>query len=487
MSLELRNITKHFGPVLANNNVSLEIQAGEIHGLLGENGAGKSTLVKILSGFLTSDDGEIELDSNVLHLSSPYDAVNAGIGILHQEPLVFLPFTLVDNFLAGSPKKFKFNRKSVRLAIEQISKEFGFDFDTNSIASELTIGERQQLEISRLLWLGARILILDEPTTAISSNQRIRLFETIKKLADAGMSVIFVSHKLEEIQSICDKVTILRKGELVGTRDLPCDSSELVELMFDKSIGSQLEFNTKTGKSKLVLKNIASRESNSTITNVDCEILEGEIVGIAGLEGAGQRVLLRAIVGLSNCHEGDIEFAGNFITNMPYEKRIKNGFYYLPSDREQEGLISGFTIAEHFALNFANKKKTLNWASIRTYSRLMIEKYSIKGTIDSTPESLSGGNQQRLLLALMPDELSVILMEHPTRGLDMESASWVWEQLLTRTRFGTSIIYSSSDLDELMIYSDRILVCFSGKIVGVVNANQTNTEEIGLMMSGVLS
>ena len=212
MSLKLLNITKRFGTILANDDISVEIGEGEIHGLLGENGAGKSTLVNIISGSLVTDSGTVELDGNYLDLSSPTDAIESGIGILHQEPLVFLPFSIIDNFLAGLPKSRDFDRTAVRDAISEISQEYGFDLEPDAIASTLTIGERQQLEIARLLWMGARVLILDEPTTAISEDQRENLFATIERLAASGMSVIFVSHKLEEIQSICNRLTVLRKG-----------------------------------------------------------------------------------------------------------------------------------------------------------------------------------------------------------------------------------------------------------------------------------
>jgi len=484
MSLKLLNIRKSFGTILANDDISVEIGQGEIHGLLGENGAGKSTLVNIISGSLTSDSGTISLDGKYLDMSSPSDAIEAGIGILHQEPLVFLPFSIVDNFLAGLPKSRDFDRKLLQDDVRKISQEYGFDLDPNALASNLTVGERQQLEIARLLWMGARVLILDEPTTAISETQRENLFTTIKLLAANGMSVIFVSHKLDEIQSICDRVTVLRKGSLIDTPTLPCPTSELVNLMFGEYTQDIPQNQSVIGENLLVLDGICVKDANSVIEEVHCKFSEGEIIGLAGLEGAGQRILLRGIAGLTKCYRGRIFFKEKEITNQSYKWYMENGFHYLPADREGEGLIQGLTITEHFALA-GNQSQTIDWNKAAQLAEDKLREYSIRGTVTSKPEDLSGGNQQRLLLALMPDNLSVLSMEHPTRGLDIESAEWIWKELLERSKNGTTIIFSSSDIDELINFSDRILVCFSGAIIGNLLPKETTPYEIGSLIGGI--
>ena len=485
MSLKLLNISKIFGTVLANDDISVDIGQGEIHGLLGENGAGKSTLVNIISGSLTSDSGTVELDGEYLDLSSPTDAIEAGIGILHQEPLVFLPFSIVDNFLAGLPKSRDFDRKLVRDDIRNISQEYGFDLDPDTVASNLTIGERQQLEIARLLWMGVRVLILDEPTTAISEAQRENLFTTIERLAANGMSVIFVSHKLDEIQSICDRVTVLRKGVLIDTLIVPCPTSDLVNLMFGGYTQSIPQNQTLLGQELLILDGICVKEETAAIEEVHCKFSEGEIIGLAGLEGAGQRLLLRSITGLTKSYKGSTYFKGEKITNHSYKWYMENGFHYLPADRSGEGLIQGLTITEHFALTGNQSRKTIDWNKSRQLAEDKLQEYSIRGTVNSKPEDLSGGNQQRLLLALMPNNLSVLSMEHPTRGLDIESAEWIWKELLDRSKSGTIIIFSSSDIDELINFSDRILVCFSGEIIGNLSSKETTPYEIGSLIGGV--
>jgi simple sugar transport system ATP-binding protein len=483
MSLELRAITKRFGSVVANDTISLSVGPGEIHGLLGENGAGKSTLVKILSGFVTRDRGEIELDGIKLDLDSPNEAVASGIGILHQEPLVFLPFSVVDNFLIGSPKEY--GHTEAYEALLRISQQFGFDLNPDVSASNLSIGERQQLEIARLLWLGARVLILDEPTTAISSTQRERLFTTIRGLANDGMSVIFVSHKLEEVQEICDRVTILREGKISASVDLPSSVEYLVSKMFGSKILPQIQKPEVDGSSLLELTSVSAFELTGQIRDASLSVKQGQVIGLAGLEGAGQRTLLRAMAGFVPFSSGSFMLQDVEINELDYLERLRLGFYYLPADRQREGLVSGLSITEHVALSMSDNSMVVDWKIARSEAVRRISKFSIKGTTESTPESLSGGNQQRLLLALMPEMPSLLLMEHPTRGLDIESAAWVWSYLQVLRESGTSIIFSSSDLEELTTYSDQIAVCFSGRIIDRIDATQGTVQELGLLIGGV--
>jgi len=484
MSLELRDIHKYFGPVRANDGISLTVEGGTLHGLLGENGAGKSTLMKILSGFYAPDGGEIVLDGEPIRASSPRDAIAHGIGMLHQDPLVFLPFTVLDNLMLASPGSLRLNRSQARDEFAEMCERFGFTLDPASLVRTLTVGERQQLEIVRLLWLGARVLILDEPTTGISAPQRVKLFETLRTLAAAGMSVIFVSHKLEEIDELCERVTVMRQGRVVGHAELPCPSESLVEMMFGAAIEIEGRESVALGKPMLVTKGLTVNERLLSIRDLDLEIRGSEVVGLAGLEGSGQQTLLRACSGLRNLDGGTIELDGIDLTKTDYAGRLSSGIQFLPAGRLEEGLITGLTLTEHLVLGDPDTPFFVDWDEAEISAADTIAANFIKGRPTSTADELSGGNQQRLLLAMLRPGLHLLLMEHPTRGLDIESANWVWGHLLARRSEGTSIVFASADLDELLRYSDRILVFFSGRVIAELDADATDVEELGFLIGG---
>ncbi len=484
MSLELRDIHKHFGPVRANDGVSLTIEAGTLHGLLGENGAGKSTLMKILSGFYAPDSGEILLDGERIQPSSPRDAIAHGIGMLHQDPLVFLPFTVVDNLLLASPGGVRVDRRRARAELAEMCERFGFALDPGSLVRTLTVGERQQLEIVRLLWLGARVLVLDEPTTGISAPQRVKLFETLRTLASDGMSVIFVSHKLEEVDELCERVTVVRQGQVVGHAEMPCPSERLVEMMFGSAVEVEAATPVDLGEPSFRTKGLAVEERLLSLDDLDLEIRRGEVVGLAGLEGRGQQTLLRACSGLRGADGGTIELAGEDVTSMDYAARLEKGIQFLPAGRLEEGLITGLSLTEHLVLGDPETPFFVDWDGAEAEAGDTITANFIKGRPDSTADELSGGNQQRLLLAMLRPDLKLLLMEHPTRGLDIESANWVWGQLLARRLDGTSIIFASADLDELLRYSNRILVFFAGEVIAELDADRTDAEELGFLIGG---
>jgi simple sugar transport system ATP-binding protein len=484
MSLALRGIHKAFGPVRANDGIDLTVEAGELHGLLGENGAGKSTLMKIVSGFIEADRGSVTLHGDELQLRSPRDAVQAGIGMLHQDPLVFGPFSVLDNFLLGSPGRFRLDRKAGAAALADAASRYGFSFDPDALARTLTVGERQQLEIARLLWLGARVLILDEPTTGISASQREQLFEVLRRLAADGMIVIFVSHKLEEIEQLCDKVTVMRAGRIVGHHDMPTPTEELVRMMFGEVFVEGDRPAADLGEPALELDRITLSDRLIHVPELSLQVREGEVLGLAGLEGSGQRTLLQACTGLLRPDTGSIRLAGTDMAGRGYREHRAAGVHYLPAGRLEEGLVAGLTMTEHFELASGRTSFFVDWAGAQRETAQNIESHFIKGVPDSTAESLSGGNQQRLLLAMMPDEIRLLLMEHPTRGLDIESAEWVWTQILARRATGTAIVFASADLDELLRYSDRIAVFFSGRVIGVVDAATSGVDELGHLIGG---
>ncbi len=484
MSLALRDIHKHFGPVRANDGVTLEVAAGELHGLLGENGAGKSTLMKVLSGFHPADSGDVVLDGKTLDLGTPDAAADAGIGMLHQDPLVFLPFTVIDNFLLGSPGRLRVDRKEGERHLREASERYGFTFDPDALARTLSVGERQQLEIARLLWLGARVLILDEPTTGISATQRDKLFDILRRLAADGMIVVFVSHKLEEIEALCHRVTVMRRGKVVGDAELPVPTRDLVEMMFGEIIVEGARPDVTIGEPALELRNVTLEERVLTVSNLSLSVGRGEVLGLAGLEGSGQRMMLRACTGLLGCSGGSIRIAGTDLTRRSYHGFRDAGVHYLPAGRLEEGLVAGLTLTEHFELVSGRKSFFVDWDGGRAQTAARIEQSFIKGLPESTADALSGGNQQRLLLAMMPETITLLLMEHPTRGLDIESAEWVWDRLLARRETGTAIVFASADLDELLRYSDRVAVFFAGEVIAVVDAATTTPEQLGHLIGG---
>jgi ABC-type uncharacterized transport system ATPase subunit len=481
MSLELRGIHKRYGSVRANDGIDLHLEAGAIHGLLGENGAGKSTLMKVLSGFVAPDAGEVVLDGRSVPLGSTRAAIRAGIGMLHQDPLVFLPFTVLDNFLLGSGRRAA--RAGAARELERIGGEFGFQFDPGAPVRSLTVGERQQLEIARLLWLGARVLILDEPTTGISASQQERLFATLRALAGQGMIVAFVSHKLEEVEALCQTVSVMRRGKVVGEASLPCPTEGLVEMMFGRVVAPPQKEGVALGEPVLSLQGVRPAERVAG-AEYSLTVRAGEVVGLAGLEGSGQRPFLRTCAGLSRPAAGALRVDGRDMGSGRYRDFLAAGVHFLPAGRLEEGLISGLTVTEHFLLAGRAKGWRIDWGAAEADAGQRVAANLIVGTPGSTADELSGGNQQRLLLALMPPDLRLLLMEHPTRGLDLESTDWVWRQLLERSRRGTAIVFASADLDELLRYSDRILVFFAGRVLREVRAAETSGEELGHLIGG---
>ncbi len=482
MGLELRGIHKHFGPVRANDGVTMSVEAGTLHGLLGENGAGKSTLMKVLSGFHEADSGEVVLDGITLDLASPRRAMEAGVGMLHQDPLVFLPFSVLDNFVLGSEDV---DRADATRELEEFSDRFGFSFDPGAPARTLTVGERQQLEILRLLRLGAKVLILDEPTTGISATQREKLFETLRILAAEGLIVIFVSHKLEEVEELCSEVTVMRQGKVVGGTPLPVPPERLVEMMFGKVVSFSDRAEVAMGTDvALQLDDLSATDRLTAIEALSMEVSAGEVIGLAGLEGSGQQTLLRACAGLLPPTSGTITVAGSLLSGRAYPQFLDAGVHFLPAGRLEEGLVQGLTVTEHFVLASGSTDFVVDWEGAGRLAAEKVTTHSIRGTTESTAESLSGGNQQRLLLAMMPPNLSLLLMEHPTRGLDIESADWVWGQILRRRESGTAIVFASADLDELLRYSDRIIVFFAGSVFKVVDAAAIDGDMLGHLIGG---
>ncbi len=484
MKVELIHIHKRFGAVHANNDITLTVESGKIQGILGENGAGKSTLMKILSGYIQADSGEIRLDGKPVKIGSPSDAIRLGIGMLHQDPLDFPPMRVVDNLLIGHDGRLFPNRREVVRDFNELQSQFGFSIDPYAYVDTLTVGERQQLEILRLLWLGARVLILDEPTTGISASQKEKLFETLRKLAAQGMSVIFVSHKLEDVEFLCDRIAVFRKGELVGEVDPPYVTDELVRLMFGRVISVEEKQRYETCDVSFHLDHVTIEDYRLQIRDINLTVSCGEVIGLAGMEGSGQVQFLRTCAGLIRPVAGEINLGGKRLTGKPYRAFLEAGIAYVPASRMEEGLIPGLSLTEHFILAEEQSGFFINFDKALATTRQRIEDFNIKGTPFSTVESLSGGNQQRALLAMLRHPVNLLLLEHPTRGLDIESAIWIWGKLKERCKQGTSIIFTSADLEEILQYSDRILVFYGGKVSPPLDAESTTVEQLGQLIGG---
>lgn len=484
MKVELHNIRKSFGPVRANQDISLEIPSGTIQGILGENGAGKSTLMKILSGFFRQDGGEIRLDDSPVLIDSPADAIRRGVGMLHQDPLDFVAMNVLDNFILGHPGGLVPARADARQDLMDLGKRFGIQVDPQAELSSMTVGERQQVEILRLLWLGVQALILDEPTTGISAQQKQVLFDTLMRLAGEGKTVIFVSHKLEEVEELCDNIAVLQEGRLVGQITPPYDTDHLVEMMFGKVVKKGLRTTVERGAPVLELRNVSVETYRLNLREISLEVRGGEVIGLAGMEGSGQQLLLRACAGLVPPVGGEIRVMEQELAGRGFHEFQKSGVSYLPAARLEEGLISGLSLTEHFALAGQEKTVFVDWGAAYRRTKEQIEVFSIRGRPASPVESLSGGNQQRALLALMKAPLALLLMEHPTRGLDMESAIWVWRKLKERCMQGTAIFFISADLDEILHYSDRIMVFFGGQVSDPIETQGTTVDELGQLIGG---
>lgn len=485
MKVELQDIHKHFGPVRANDGCSVTIQSGTIHGLLGENGAGKTTLMKVLSGFISADSGVILLDGKSPPLRTPAEAIAAGVGMLHQDPLDFPPLSILDDFLLGQRDGLFPDRAKARRALAEMGGQFGFKLDPSAVVSSLTVGERQQLEILRLLSLGVQVLILDEPTTGISADQKVSLFAALRLLVAEGRTVIFVSHKLEDVQTLCHEVTVLRQGKVVGQCTIPCSNELLVETMFGQSLVSPPRADIVPGEPALELVNLSIGAGRVSVRGLNLQVRRGEVIGLAGLEGSGQGLVLRACAGLVAPAAGSVCLAGVELTGQPYDRFLAAGAAFLTAGRLEEGLIPGLSVCEHVALADRAGGFFIDWGVAREQALARIADFNIRGRPDSLVEGLSGGNQQRTLLALLPPKLNLLLMEHPTRGLDIESTMWVWDRLLERRRSGTAILFMSADLDEIIEHSDRILVFSGGHVTGPLSASATTAAQLGEYIGGL--
>jgi len=484
MHIEIRNIHKTFGKVHANNGISLTLQSGEILGVLGENGAGKTTLMKIIAGLLSCDAGEILIEDQVVKFVSADEALAAGIGMLSQDPLDFPIMTIFDNLYLGQKNGFFIKKREFQKKITETQASLGFDFKLTDFVGDLSMGERQQLEILRLMLYGSDLIILDEPTTGISLQQKMQLFDLLKRLSKLGKSIIFVTHKLADVNELCQRTIVLKQGLLVGDVVLPCESTALIEMMFGKRIDFQKINDVSKDTLNFCVQNLIIKDPRFISNPVDLTIQQGEILGLAGMEGSGQKTFLRTLAGLEKPLGGKIEFGDGRLVGTRNFEFINAGVFFMPAARMEEGLVQGMNLVEHFILTQESPQFFINDKDAMQVAQRRIKDFAIKGTPYSNAEQLSGGNQQRLLLAMLKENAHLLLLENPTRGLDIESTNWMWDKLHERCKKGASIIFASADIDELLRFSNRVLVFFGGKISHPYSISELTSEKLGSLIGG---
>ncbi|WP_419785588.1 ATP-binding cassette domain-containing protein [Pseudodesulfovibrio sp.] len=477
----LNDIHKHYGRVRANDGISLTLEPGRIYALVGENGAGKSTLMRILAGHTRPTSGSIEIDGESLTHLTPALARQHGVGMLYQDPLDFPAMPVWENFQLGAPHRTK---REVVDVIGELSYRLDACFLPDEPVSSLTVGERQLLELLRLLDLGATTLILDEPTTGITPEQKRDLFNLLIQLArEENHTVVIVTHKLSEALEMADAIFVMRQGQLVSTLTPPYDERDLVNRMFGEAANGEvapLPRIDETKPPRLVLDDVLFAGPKYSMDQLDFTARPGECIGLAGLDGSGQELFLRGLCGLDRMPGGKLILDGHAYGSNDFKTLRRAGVQFVPADRLQLALFPALNLMEHITLAFPEQNRDRQ----KFYDEQCVDRFNLRAHPDTHASELSGGNQQRLLLSLIPDNATLMLMEHPTRGLDAGSARQVWNHLKERCEHGATLIYFSPDLEEVLEHSHRVAVFYDRKLAAVVDREQANMETIGALMAG---
>jgi general nucleoside transport system ATP-binding protein len=492
----MRDIVKRFPGVVANNRVNLTIRAGEIHALLGENGAGKSTLMQILYGFHSMDSGEIWMDGEKIRLESPKDAIALGIGMVHQEFMLVRPFSVVENTVLGLREGrgplLELDQASRKL--QELSNRHGLALDPAAIVGSLPIGVQQRVEILKLLYRDASLLILDEPTAVLTPPEKDQLFSILRKLKQDGRSIVLVTHKLKEIMECADRVTVMRDGQVVATREIAAISEqELTRLMVGRDVNLRLSKpEQKPGAPVLQVSGLQVEDESGRekVRGVSFEIRAGEILGVAGVAGNGQSELAEALLHLRKIKSGHVFVNGADLTNRTVAEHRAGGISYVPADRRRVGSVPEMSVSENSILGLQrNYVHGLfrDIAGARKSAEALATRFGIRGSgIDQRAGKLSGGNLQKLILGReILRGSAALVVEQPTRGLDVGAVESVWRELILARAEGKAILLISAELDELLNLADRIAVMFEGRILGIVDAAAVSVDEIGLMMAGI--
>ena len=493
-ALRLSGITKRFGALLANDNISLRVGRGEIIGLLGENGAGKTTLMNILFGHYVADEGSVEVEGRQLPPGSPGAALRAGIGMVHQHFTLADNLSVLDNIILGTESLFamRSSRAAARARIARLGADFGLAINPDAAVASLSVGERQRVEILKALFRDARILILDEPTAVLTPQESEGLFDTLGRFSEQGLSVIFISHKLGEIMAACSRVAVLRAGRLVADRSVAGASrGELAELMVGRKVSPARAEPQAAGPVLFSLSNVSARRGAVALENVSLQLRSGQILGIAGVSGNGQTLIADMTSGLLPPMQGAVALNGAALACMIPAAMVAGGVARIPEDRQSEGLIGDLSVTENVALETfrssgLSRRGFIDWSKARRFAQDIIDNYDVKCPgPEARVRLLSGGNMQKLILGrVMANAPSVILANQPTRGLDVGAVNYVHEQLLAARRRGAAVLLISEDLDELLALSDAISVMFRGQLSAPVARADANAAALGLMMAG---
>jgi simple sugar transport system ATP-binding protein len=497
-AVRLEVITKRFENLVANDNVTLNFMRGEVHALLGENGAGKTTLMNVLYGLYKQDSGEIYRNGVKVRIESPKHAISYGIGMIHQHFMLVPTLTVVENIILGldSENKITLDLGKASEEIKAISEKYNLPINPKAMVWQLSVGEQQRVEIIKALYRGAEVLILDEPTAVLTPQEAEKLFEVLRSMKEEGRTVIFISHKLDEVTSVSDNITILRRGKVIAT--LPaskCTKEELAKLMVGREITFQMQnIQIPAGQVVLRVENLhaLSNRGQKALRGVSLEVRGGEILGVAGVAGNGQSELAEAIYGMRETTQGRVIINGEVVNGKGIPYVLEHGVGYIPEDRVKVGLVLNLSVAENFVLQSYSKKPfssrgLLNLKSIEGYAKKLVDEFDVKTPNVFVPtKQLSGGNLQKLLLAReLARAPRLLLAVQPTRGLDIGATQYIRQRLLEQKSRGSAILLISEDLEELFLLSDRIAVMYDGQILDIMNREEADKQKVGLLMAGI--
>lgn len=495
--IEMRDITKVFGEFVANDNINLHLRKGEIHALLGENGAGKSTLMNMLAGLLEPTSGEIAVNGQVVNLDSPSKAASLGIGMVHQHFMLVEAFTVAENIILGSEltKNGVLDIAGASKEIKALSERYGLAVDPSAKVADISVGAQQRVEILKTLYRGADILIFDEPTAVLTPSEIEELMTIMKNLVKEGKSIILITHKLDEIRAVSDRVTVIRRGKSIETVEIAgATNADLAEMMVGRSVSFKTEKQASQPKEVVLsIKDLVVNENRGVpaVKNLSLDVRAGEIVGIAGIDGNGQSELIQAITGLRKVESGSIELKGNSIVGLHPRQITELSVGHVPEDRHRDGLILEMMISENIALQTYykephSKNGILNYSNITSYAKKLMEEFDVRAASELVPAAaLSGGNQQKAIIAREIDrDPDLLIVSQPTRGLDVGAIEYIHKRLIEERDNGKAVLVVSFELDEILNVSDRIAVIHDGKIQGIVSPETTNKQELGVLMAG---
>lgn len=497
MRLELRGITKRFGALVANDHIDLVVEPGEIHCLLGENGAGKSTLMNVLYGLYTADEGEILLDDEVQHFSGPGDAMTAGIGMVHQHFMLIPVFTVAENVMLGHEQTRgggRLDLEAGRAKVREIADRFGFHVDPDALVEELPVGVQQRVEIIKALSRDARVLVFDEPTAVLTPQETDELMAIMRQLKSEGVAIVFITHKLREVREVADRITVVRRGAIVGEATPGATDAELAALMVGRAVELTVRKDAPSyAESLLEVSHLDVTDERGTVLvdDVSFTVRGGEVLVVAGVQGNGQTELAEALAGLAHGVTGSITLDGRELVGLSVRQIIDAGLGYVPEDRGVDGLVGTFTVAENLMLNRADeapfaRRGLLQLGARDAFAREKVDEFDIRTQgIDVPAGRLSGGNQQKVVLAReLSRELRLLVASQPTRGVDVGSIEFIHKRVVETRDAGIPVIVLATELDEAVALGDRIMVMYRGRVVGIVPAT-TPRDVIGLMMAGI--